>query len=95
MTLEIIREVLGWCAVINMGVLLIGVLFFWLAHDIAYLILGKIFKLSVEKSDEINYAVFQIYRVFLIMFNIVPYIALSIVHNCETKYSDISLSYSI
>ena len=36
MTVDILREALGWCAVINMGVLLWWFLFLVFAHDWVY-----------------------------------------------------------
>ena len=41
MTLELIRNVLGWCAVINLGLLLWWFLFVALAHDWTYQVHSK------------------------------------------------------
>jgi len=79
MTVETIRDVLGWCSVINVGVLIYWWLFFTLAHDFVYRIHGKWFKLSVEKFDSIHYAGMAFFKMSIILFNIVPYIALRIV----------------
>ena len=38
MTLELIRNVLGWCALINYGILLLWFLIFSLAHDWLWLL---------------------------------------------------------
>ena len=79
MTVEIVRDVLAWCAVINVGLLLWWVLFLTLAHDFAYRFHGKWFKLSVEKFDAIHYAGMLFFKVCIFLFNIVPYLALRIV----------------
>ena len=79
MTVEIIRNFLAWCSVINVGVLIYWGLFFTLAHDFVYQIHGKWFKLSVEKFDAIHYAGMAFFKMSIILFNIVPYIALCIV----------------
>ena len=79
MTVEIIRNFLAWCSVINVGVLIYWWLFFTLAHDFVYQIHGKWFKLSVEKFDAIHYAGMAFFKMSIILFNIVPYIALCIV----------------
>ncbi len=79
MTVEIIRNFLAWCSVINVGVLIYWWLFFTLAHDFFYRIHGKWFKLSVEKFDAIHYAGMAFFKMSIILFNIVPYIALCIV----------------
>jgi hypothetical protein len=79
MTVEIIRDVLAWCAVINVGLLLLWFLFFTLAHDWLYRIHGKWFKLSVERFDAFHYAGMAFFKVCIWLFNIVPYLAIRIV----------------
>jgi len=79
MTVEIIRNFLAWCSIINVGVLIYWWLFFTLAHGFVYRIHGKWFKLSVEKFDAIHYTGMAFYKMSIILFNIVPYIALRIV----------------
>ena len=79
MTVEIIRDVLAWCAIINVGLLLLWLLFFTLAHDLVYRAHGKWFKLSVERFDAIHYAGMVFFKICIILFNIVPYFALRIV----------------
>jgi len=79
MTLEIIRDVLAWCAVINIGLLLWWLLFFVLAHDWMCRFHSRWFKFSVEKFDSINYAGMAFYKISIWLFNIVPYLAIRIV----------------
>ena len=79
MTIEITRDFLGWCSIINMGLLLWWFMFFTLVHDLVYRIHGKWFKLSVERFDAIHYAGMAFFKVSIILFNIVPYLALRIV----------------
>ena len=79
MTVETIRDVLGWCAVINLGLLLWWFLFFMLAHDWMYRIHGKWFKLPVEKFDAIHYLGMAFFKICILLFNIAPYLAIRIV----------------
>jgi len=79
MTLEIVRSAFAWCAVINMGLLLWWVLFFILARDWMHRIHGKWFSLSDEKFDVIHYSGMALFKVGIILFNLVPYLALRIV----------------
>jgi len=79
MTVEIIRDVLGWCSVINVGLLLFWWLWFMLGHDFIYRFHGKWFKLSVERFDAIHYTLIGIFKIGIFLFNIVPYLALRIV----------------
>ncbi len=79
MTLEIIRDMLGWCIVINWIVLAWWLLFFIMAHDWMYRIHSKWFKISVETFDAIHYSGLAIFKTAILVFNLVPYLALRIV----------------
>jgi hypothetical protein len=79
MTIEIIRAVLGWCIIINMGILCGWFLFFMLARDWMYTFHGKWFRLSEEQFDGTHYAAMAIYKLAIWLFVIVPYLALCIV----------------
>ena len=74
-----VRDVLLWCFLINMGLLLWWFMFFTLAHDWVYQFHGKWFKLSVDKFDAIHYAGMAFFKICIFLFNIVPYLALFIV----------------
>ena len=79
MTIELLRDALGWCGIINIGILLCWLLFLVVAHDWVYRIHSKWFKLSMETFDTVHYAGMAFYKLSIFMFNIVPYIALRIV----------------
>ena len=79
MTIDLVRDALLWCFIINIGILLWWFLFFSLAHDWVYQFHGKWFKLSVEKFDAIHYAAMAFFKICIFVFNIVPYFALCIV----------------
>ena len=79
MSLEIIRDILAWCSLINIVLLIIWFLFFMLAHDFMYRFHGKWFKLSVESFDAIHYGGIAFFEIVILVFNIVPYLALRIV----------------
>ncbi len=79
MTVEIIRGVLAWCLVINTGLLLFWVLWLKLAHDFIFRIHGKWFRLPEEKFDTIHYSGMLFFKICIILFNLVPYLALRIV----------------
>lgn len=79
MTVEIVRDVLAWCAVINIGLLLWWWLFLTLAHDFVYRIHEKWFKLSEERFDTIHYSGMLFFKICIFLFNIVPYLGLRIV----------------
>jgi hypothetical protein len=79
MTLETVRAVFAWCSVINMVLLLLWFLFFALAHDWIHKIHSKWFNLSVEKFDSLHYTGMVIFKICILLFNLVPYLAMRIV----------------
>ena len=79
MSIEVLRNTLLWCAVINYGVLLVWFLVFILAHGWMLQLHGRWFRLSVEQFDALHYGGMSIYKLGIILFNLVPYVALRIV----------------
>lgn len=79
MNIDMVRKALLWCALINYGVLLVWFLCFILAHDWMYLLHGRWFRLSVEQFDMLHYAGMSIYKIGVLLLNVVPWIALHIV----------------
>jgi hypothetical protein len=79
MTMELVRDVLAWCAVINLGLLLWWFLFLTVAHDWTYRFHGKWFKISRETFDAIHYGGMAAFKLGILLFNLVPYLALRIV----------------
>ena len=78
MSIEVVRNALLSCAIINYGILLVWFLFFILAHDWMYQLHGGWFHLSVEQFDVLHYAGMAIFKIGIILLNLVPYIALYI-----------------
>lgn len=78
MTVEIVRDTLFWCSIINMGLLLWWVLFFVAAHDWMYQFHSKWFKVPKENFDSIHYSGMAFFKICIFMFNLVPYFALRI-----------------
>ena len=79
MTVEMARGILGWCVVLNFGLLFWWFLLFWFAHDWMNRFHGKIFKMSVEAFDSIHYAGMAFFKIGIFLLNLVPYLALLIV----------------
>jgi hypothetical protein len=78
MTLSEIKEVLLWCLGINYGVLLVWFGVFIYAHDWMYRLHTRWFKLSVETFDALHYAGMSVYKIGVILLNLVPLVALCI-----------------
>ena len=79
MTVQIVRDTLLWCSIINIAFLLWWFLVLTFAHDWVYRMHSKWFKLSPESFDAIHYAAIAFYKLCIFLFYIIPYIALHIV----------------
>jgi hypothetical protein len=79
LSIDIFRDMLGWCTVINFGLLLWWALFFMAAHDWTYRLHTRWFRLTVERFDTIHYTGMAFFKVFILLFNLVPYLALRLV----------------
>jgi hypothetical protein len=78
MTIEATRDFLLWCTALNYGILLAWFLVFAFAHDRILSIHGKWFHLSRDQFDALHYAGMSIYKIGIILLNLVPLIVLSI-----------------
>ena len=76
MTIESVREFLGWCSVMNVGLLCVWALAFIGAHDWMHKVHGKLFALSSETFDTVHYGAIAFFKIVVFVFNIVPYLAL-------------------
>ena len=79
MTLEVLRNALGWCTVINFGVLILWLLMITLARGWIYRVHGRWFKISEEAFDAVHYAGMGLFKIGVWLLNLVPYLALRIV----------------
>lgn len=79
MTLETLRAMLAWCALINLVILLIWGVFLRWAHGWVYGIHRQWFPIPVERFDAIHYGAIAAFKLGILLFNLVPYIALRIV----------------
>jgi len=79
MNVEKFRGFLGWCALINMVLLLFWMLWLLLGHDFVYRVHGKLLNISVEQFDAIHYTGMLYFKMGIFLFNIVPYLALRII----------------
>jgi hypothetical protein len=79
MTIEMIRNWLGVCGLINIGVLMMWFVMMIFAHDWIYKMHTKWFKMSVESFDAMHYGGMGLFKLLIFVFNIVPWLALLIV----------------
>ena len=79
MTIEIVRDFLLWCAVLNYALLLVWALLLLLPHYWLQRVWGRRLRLSPEQFEAINFAGMVFYKTGIILFFLVPYISLRIV----------------
>lgn len=73
------KEILLWCLGLNYAILIIWFGVFIFAHDWIYRMHSRWFKLSIETFDAIHYAGLAVYKIGIILLNLVPLIALWLV----------------
>jgi hypothetical protein len=79
MCIETVRGALLWCAVINYGLLLLWFLLFTLPQGWMYRLWSRWFRLPAEQFDGLNYALMGMYKMGILLFNLIPYVALLVV----------------
>ncbi len=79
MDVSTIRAFFMWCTIINAGLLIISFLICAFAGDFVYKMHGKLFQMPRETFNAIWYSFLGLYKVIVITFNLIPFIALSIV----------------
>ena len=79
MDVATLRSVLLWSTVINYSLLIVWASLAILFHDSMCGICSKLFRVSTAQVEKLNFYGISIYKVGIILFNLVPYIALLIV----------------
>ena len=79
MTVIELKCLLLWMVGINYGILIVWFGVFLLAHDWLFRLHCRWFRLSVERFDALTYVGIAIYKIGVMLFNLVPLIALKIV----------------
>jgi hypothetical protein len=72
MSVDTTRTILLWCTIIDYGILLIWFLFFLFLHDWLYRLHTRWFHLSRDQFDALHYAGMSIYKIGILLFNLVP-----------------------
>ena len=79
MALPDISNMLLWCTALNYGVLILWFAAFTCLRGWMYRLHGRWFRLSAEQFDAIHYQGMALYKLAILFFNLVPYIALQLV----------------
>ena len=79
MDIETVRAFFMWCAIINAALLALSFVILALAGDWVYRMHGRWFPMPRETFNVVIYSFLGIFKILVIMFNLVPYVALVIV----------------
>ena len=79
MDIDSIRAFFMWCTILNVALLVLSSLICLCAADWAYRIHSKWFSISRETFNVAIYSFLGLYKIFIFVFNLIPYIALLIV----------------
>ena len=77
-SIEMLATLIGWCSVINFGIIMLGALLFGVFHEGGGKLSAKMFGVTKEEAKATIFHVFQQYRLAFVFLNVVPYIALEI-----------------
>jgi hypothetical protein len=77
--IEQLTAFLGWCTLINMGLLLFSTLMLALMKDFAINMHSKIFDLDSQTLPAMYFEYLGRLKLLVIVFNLVPYLALRII----------------
>ncbi len=79
MDLITLKSFLFWCTVINIILLLCNIVIFKLANGIICRLYARWYNLAPEEINASYYRLMGVYRILVIVFNIIPWIALAII----------------
>ncbi|HEX4896085.1 MAG TPA: hypothetical protein VFV11_07130 [Solimonas sp.] len=78
MSLDTLQSVLGLCALISYGVLMLWFGVFVLAREPLQRLHGRWFRLSSTQFDALHYGAMAAYKLLVLVFNLVPWLALQL-----------------
>ncbi|MDA9826410.1 hypothetical protein N9B92_03270 [Porticoccaceae bacterium] len=78
-SIEQLTAFLGWCTLINIGLLLFSTLMIAVVKDFAINIHSKMFNLDPETLPAMYFEYLGRLKLLVIVFNLVPYVALRII----------------
>ena len=79
LTNENIRKFLGWCSMINIGILIYWILAITLGNEFVFQIHAWWFDIPADRFDEIHYTMMGYFKLMVILFNVTPYLILKFV----------------
>ena len=81
MNIETLREFLGWCTVINFGLLIVSSLLLMVLRDWVTKVHSKMFDLDEAWVRQAYFSYLANFKIAIIVLNLVPWIALNLMGN--------------
>ena len=79
MTIDQLTELFAWMTMINIGIMLLSAVLISTLKGFITKTHGKMFKVGDETLHAILYSYLGLYKIAIIMFNLVPYLALQLI----------------
>jgi len=79
MDIQTVRQFFMWCAIVNGALLVLSFLVCACAGNWVYRMHSKWFPISREAFNVAIYSFVGLFKIFILVFNLVPYVALLIV----------------
>ena len=79
MDIQTLTAFFMWCTILNFALLLLSSLMCICAGDWTYRMHNKLFSISRETFNVAIYSFIALYKLLVIVFNLIPYIALVII----------------
>ena len=77
MDIEMLRQTLLYCTIVNYAILMLWFFLFVCFHDGIHRLHGRWFRLTPERFDLVSYAGMALYKIGVLLFNLVPWLALT------------------
>ena len=79
MDIQTLQTFFMWCTIINAALLVLSGMIFAFAGDWVYRVQSKWYPISRDAFNVVIYSFIGVFKIFFLMFNLVPYVALLIV----------------
>ncbi|MFW2365796.1 MAG: DUF6868 family protein [Desulforhopalus sp.] len=79
MDTEVLKKFFLWCIVVNGCIFLFWTLFLLFTPDLVYKIQYHFFPIPRDAYDVVIYAFLGLFKIFFLIFNVVPYISLRLI----------------
>jgi len=81
MNIRALTAFFKWCTIINVVLFFISALMILAAPDFIYSMHGQLFNVPREAFNIVLYGFLGLYKIFILFFNLVPFLALLILGN--------------